>query len=121
MFFCSLDQFNLIFIVICIIFVVLGDFHHHPPLNSIITTQDIIAGDVFFEITDPYSLEYTYRLRPAKDFGTPFRRSLEGVALVPTVPPDACTPIINKKALNGNVAFIDRGYVFTLKSSQYLG
>ncbi|KAL9877510.1 PRADC1-like protein isoform X1 [Glossina fuscipes] len=86
----------------------LGD-SHHPPLNDIITTQDIIAGDVFFEITEPFPLEYTYRLRPAKDFGASFSRRMEGVALVPTIPAEACAKIINAMALRGNVALIDRG------------
>lgn len=36
------------------------------------STMDIINGDVFFEIVDPAELEYTYRIRPAKDFGAPF-------------------------------------------------
>lgn len=36
------------------------------------STVDIINGDVFFEIIDPVELEYTYRIRPAKDFGAPF-------------------------------------------------
>lgn len=30
------------------------------------------ASDVFFEIIYPPELEYTYKLRPAKDFGAPF-------------------------------------------------
>lgn len=30
------------------------------------------GGDIFFEITDPPELQYTYRIRPAKSFGTPF-------------------------------------------------
>lgn len=36
------------------------------------STAEIIAGDIFFEIVDPVELEYTYRIRPAKDFGAPF-------------------------------------------------
>lgn len=36
------------------------------------STMDVINGDVFFEIVDPTELEYTYRIRPAKDFGAPF-------------------------------------------------
>lgn len=36
------------------------------------STVDVINGDVFFEIIDPAELEYTYRIRPAKDFGAPF-------------------------------------------------
>ncbi|KNC34872.1 PRADC1-like protein [Lucilia cuprina] len=82
---------------------------HHPPLNNIVTTQDIIAGDVFFEITEPFSLEYTYRLRPAKNFGTSFSKPLEGVALVPAIPSHGCIKLENNHALRGNVALIDRG------------
>lgn len=33
-----------------------------------------IGSDVFFEIIYPPELEYTYKLRPAKDFGAPFVR-----------------------------------------------
>ncbi|XP_039482635.1 PRADC1-like protein [Drosophila santomea] len=74
-----------------------------------ITTQDIIAGDVFFEILSPSDLEYTYRLRPAKDFGSAFSERLEGVPLVLTDPPGACQEIRNARDLNGGVALIDRG------------
>lgn len=35
-------------------------------------SADIIGGDIFFEIIEPSELEYTYRIRPAKDFGAPF-------------------------------------------------
>ncbi|KAK9871243.1 hypothetical protein WA026_011518 [Henosepilachna vigintioctopunctata] len=52
------------------------------------STAEIIAGDVFFEITDPVELEYTYRIRPAKDFGAPFNESyiVKNAALVPIIP-----------------------------------
>jgi len=30
------------------------------------------GGDIFFEITHPPELQYTYRIRPAKTFGVPF-------------------------------------------------
>uniref|UniRef100_A0A1L8DPD1 Putative protease-associated domain protein n=1 Tax=Nyssomyia neivai TaxID=330878 RepID=A0A1L8DPD1_9DIPT len=78
-----------------------------------ITTQDIIAGDVFFEVLEPAELEYTYRLRPAKDFGAPFNASFRfpRIALVPVVPFDACSvsDIVNGESLEGNVAFVERG------------
>lgn len=78
-----------------------------------ITTQDIIAGDVFFEVLDPEELEYTYRLRPAKDFGAPFNASFRfpRIALVPAVPFDACSSsgIRNGDDLMGNVALVERG------------
>ena len=41
-------------------------------LNDGSSTAELISGDVFFEIVEPPDLEYTYRLRPAKDFGAPF-------------------------------------------------
>jgi hypothetical protein len=34
--------------------------------------NNFIGTDVFFEIIDPPELEYTYKLKPAKDFGAPF-------------------------------------------------
>lgn len=37
-----------------------------------ISSSDIIGVDVFFEIIEPEELEYTYRIRPAKDFGAQF-------------------------------------------------
>lgn len=43
-------------------------------MNDGTSIADIIGGDVFFEIIDPEELEYTYRIRPAKDFGAPFVR-----------------------------------------------
>jgi hypothetical protein len=36
-----------------------------------VSSTDIIGSDVFFEIIEPEELGYTYRIRPAKDFGTP--------------------------------------------------
>ncbi|XP_045460305.1 PRADC1-like protein [Harmonia axyridis] len=76
-----------------------------------ISTAEIIAGDVFFEITDPVELEYTYRVRPAKDFGAPFNESfiLKNTALVPVVPRFGCHKLENQKDVEGKVAFIERG------------
>lgn len=37
-----------------------------------VKSHDMINGDIFFEIIEPQELEYTYRLKPAKDFGTTF-------------------------------------------------
>jgi hypothetical protein len=37
-----------------------------------VSSSDIIGADVFFEIIEPEELGYTYRIRPAKDFGAPF-------------------------------------------------
>ncbi|XP_035898610.1 PRADC1-like protein isoform X1 [Anopheles stephensi] len=82
-------------------------------MNDGVRTQDIIAGDVFFEILEPSALEYTYRLRPAKDFGGTFGityKSPQG-KLVPAVPADACsTKFENADDLVGNIALVERGH-----------
>ncbi|EDW00609.1 GH20969 [Drosophila grimshawi] len=74
-----------------------------------VTTQDIIAGDVFFEIISPQDLEYTYRLRPAKDFGVAFSQKHEAVPMVLTDPPEACQKLRNAHDLQGSIALMDRG------------
>ncbi|KAL3280356.1 hypothetical protein HHI36_017845 [Cryptolaemus montrouzieri] len=76
-----------------------------------VSTAEIIAGDVFFEITDPVELEYTYRVRPAKDFGAPFNESfmVKNAALVPVVPRYGCNEPENYDEIEGNVAFVERG------------
>lgn len=72
---------------------------------------EIIGGDVFFEIIDPVELEYTYRIRPAKDFGASFNESFKfrNVPLVPIIPKFGCEPPTNSDDLIGSVALIERG------------
>lgn len=75
------------------------------------STAEIISGDIFFEIVDPIELEYTYRLRPAKDFGAPFNESfnVKNIPLVPIFPQHGCETPHNSEDIEGNVAFIERG------------
>ncbi|CAH0559385.1 unnamed protein product [Brassicogethes aeneus] len=72
---------------------------------------EIIHGDLFFEITEPIELEYTYRIRPAKDFGAPFNESfyIQNIPLVPIDPKFGCKPPNNLDDIEGNIAFIERG------------
>ncbi|XP_040167957.1 PRADC1-like protein [Anopheles arabiensis] len=82
-------------------------------MNDGVRTQDIIAGDVFFEILEPSALEYTYRLRPAKDFGGTFGISYKSPQgkLVPAIPADACSAKFeNADELEGNIALVERGH-----------
>lgn len=76
-----------------------------------VSTSEIIGGDVFFEIVSPAELEYTFRLRPAKNFGGVFNSStrLSEVALVLAQPEDACTRVTNWEDMYGNVALVERG------------
>lgn len=68
---------------------------------------------MFFEITDPTELEYTYRIRPAKDFGGTFNSyfKMQDAALVPVYPSDACllNQVVNGEEIRGNVALVERG------------
>lgn len=94
------------------------------------STAEIIAGDVFFEIVDPVELEYTYRIRPAKDFGAPFVSKycnnnyclfkyniafqnesfqVKNIPLVPVIPQYACETPTNIEEVEGNVALVERG------------
>ncbi|XP_033344463.1 LOW QUALITY PROTEIN: PRADC1-like protein [Bombus vosnesenskii] len=70
-----------------------------------------IDPDVFFEIIYPPELGYTYKLRPAKDFGAPFNASFleEGIPLVPNDPPHGCQVAKNAKELKGRIALVERG------------
>lgn len=86
------------------------------PANNLhmvdgVSTSEVIGGDVFFEIIDPPELEYTFRIRPAKNFGGIFNSStkLDEVNLVLADPEDACTKIHNWEEMFGNVALVERG------------
>lgn len=77
-----------------------------------IKSYEIINGDVFFEITDPKELEYTYRLKPAKDFGGSFTKDIFKQKLHNLVfaqPSEACTELENSNQLAGNIVLIERG------------
>ncbi|KAJ6647228.1 PRADC1-like protein, partial [Pseudolycoriella hygida] len=81
-------------------------------MNDGTSIHELIGNDIFFEIVDPEELEYTYRLRPAKDFGGSFKSDKFKVhrgILVPTIPRDACTKILNSGDIRGNIALIERG------------
>ncbi|XP_077295136.1 PRADC1-like protein [Arctopsyche grandis] len=84
---------------------------HNVQLQEWLNNVDIIAGDVFFEIIDPPELEYTYRIKPARDFGAPFNSSflLKRAKLVPMDPIDGCTQPNNIDMIEGGVAFVQRG------------
>lgn len=72
---------------------------------------EFIDSDVFFEIVEPEELGYTYKIRPAKDFGAPFNESFSGfgIPLVPVDPPCGCGWPRNAEELEGSVALVERG------------
>lgn len=87
----------------------INNLHSYDGIKS----HDIINGDIFFEIIEPEELLYTYRLKPAKNFGTSFAtdkfKLRKQNLLVFSEPRDACTTLVNAYALANNIAFIERG------------
>ncbi|XP_034828992.1 PRADC1-like protein isoform X2 [Maniola hyperantus] len=113
-----------LFLLICTTSVSPGanDLHFHDGSS----TADIIAGDVFFEIIDPPELRYSYRIRPAKDFGASFNGSIsfEKARLVPTIPFHSCSEIKNQDDIFGNIALSERGecsFVYKTMNAQLAG
>jgi len=101
--------FHIVFLIIFITYTESGPNNLHIYDGT--STAEIIGGDIFFEIIDPLELEYTYRIRPAKDFGAPFNESfhIENVPLVPVQPIYCCDTPDNVEDIEGNVALIERG------------
>ncbi|XP_046387168.1 PRADC1-like protein [Ischnura elegans] len=76
-----------------------------------VATSDIVGSDIYFEIVEPEEISYTYRIRPARDFGVPFNSSfcVNNIPLVLVEPPNGCTWPHNAEDIQGNVALIERG------------
>uniref|UniRef100_A0A8D9ANU0 PRADC1-like protein n=1 Tax=Cacopsylla melanoneura TaxID=428564 RepID=A0A8D9ANU0_9HEMI len=83
----------------------------HIVETALGTTEISGAENIYFEIIEPEELSYTFKIRPAKDFGSSFNSSYLGssVRLVPTNPPWGCTHPINANSVRGHVALIERG------------
>ncbi|CAB3254714.1 unnamed protein product [Arctia plantaginis] len=99
-----------------------NDLHFYDGVS----TADVIFGDVFFEILDPPELRYSYRIRPAKDFGAPFNESIrfENTRLVPTIPLHSCADIVNHEDIVGQIALSERGecsFVYKTAKAQQAG
>jgi len=73
--------------------------------------EEVVGNDIFFEIVQPEELSYTYRTRPAKNFGTSFKSTLFSglTSLVPVKPSDGCGWPDNAKDIKGNIALVERG------------
>eukprot|EP00092_Neocalanus_flemingeri_P070030 GFUD01085906.1.p1 GENE.GFUD01085906.1~~GFUD01085906.1.p1 ORF type:complete len:206 (-),score=53.42 GFUD01085906.1:139-756(-) len=63
---------------------------------------------VFFEITEPEELAYTYKANPAL-FTPPWNNTYNGIQLVPTEPACACGFIHNSDQIEGKIALVERG------------
>lgn len=63
---------------------------------------------IFFEITEPEELAYTYKANPA-GFTPPWNNTYNGVQLVPTEPACGCGFIQNSDEIEGKIALVERG------------
>jgi len=75
--------------------------------------------DIFFEILEPHDISYTYRVKPAKDFGTAFNKEYKKIYLIPTAPLKSCGQLTNRFLLAGNVALVERGECSFVTKSIY--
>ncbi|XP_025416685.1 PRADC1-like protein isoform X2 [Sipha flava] len=114
---------NVVFIVNTVLLCVLIVFNVYfvNGETSFVDTKEYEYGsDIFFEITHPPELQYTYRIRPAKSFGIPFdkeRFPSKKTKLVLVDPTHGCEMPTNAKQLKGNVAFVKRGRCSFLKKT----
>uniref|UniRef100_A0A2C9KJK2 PA domain-containing protein n=1 Tax=Biomphalaria glabrata TaxID=6526 RepID=A0A2C9KJK2_BIOGL len=76
----------------------------------------VFEESVYFEITWPESLMYTFKLKQAKDFGTVFDKLHEDVELILADPEDACQDLLNE--IHGAVVLIRRGECSFLAKSK---
>lgn len=110
-------QISLLFVVV-VLLIYSFSFSLLSSVNNLHTydtsfAYDIINGEIFFEIIEPHELEYTYRLKPAKNFGGSFTtdefKHKKEHLMVLAQPIEACTTITNDYDLYGRIALISRG------------
>ncbi|KAK6177939.1 hypothetical protein SNE40_012800 [Patella caerulea] len=79
--------------------------------SQLATTNDItltLDGTLYFEVIEPQSISYTYKLKPSTDFGVPFTSMLRYVDLIIAEPYEACSPITNY--IRNSVVMVSRGH-----------
>ncbi|KAH7973003.1 hypothetical protein HPB52_020145 [Rhipicephalus sanguineus] len=74
-----------------------------------LVSSDGPEEDIFFEILHPESLRYTFRVRPAREFGSPFAVQLSHVGLVLSEPLQGCGSFVNRLELRDNAVLVERG------------
>lgn len=102
---------NVFTIIICILSVLIYARGNNLHWIGEVSQAQIIGNDIFFEILEPKELCYTYRTRPARNFGAPFNASFfkASIPLVPANPSVCCGRPVNADDLRGSVALVERG------------
>jgi len=71
--------------------------------------RDSLGRDyIFFEITEPEQLAFTYKANPAS-FTPPWNDTFNGIKLVATDPPCGCGFVLNADEVEGQIALVERG------------
>lgn len=103
--------------IACLVYVVVAcltnivNSREDPIFNnqmSEIEYKYLLKEYVFFEISEPEELAFTYKANPSS-FTPGWNTTFMGAALVPTDPPCGCGYIRNHEEVEGRIAFIDRG------------
>ena len=71
--------------------------HTNCRVNFVIDTNFALC------LSQPEAIAYSYKIRPAKDFGNPLNFSITNAYLVPTAPKDACSVVVNVEDLEGEI------------------
>ena len=67
---------------------------------------------LWLEVKRPQDVAFSYKIRPAKDFGALQSYSFRDIKMVMADPPDACTQVLrNGLAIKNQVVLIVRGLV----------
>merc|ERR1711953_1659772 len=85
-----------------------SEIDHSHALTDEEYRQSLGSGYIFFEITEPEQLSFTYKANPAV-FAPSWNVSHTGIHLVPTEPPCGCGFIQNADQVEGKLALIERG------------
>jgi hypothetical protein len=75
------------------------------PFDQVLSDFD----DLYFDVVKPQDIQYTFRVRMARDFGSYFKKEYKNIPLVPADPYDGCKPIKNAQQVKGKVALVRRG------------
>ncbi|KAL4232069.1 hypothetical protein ACF0H5_009645 [Mactra antiquata] len=71
---------------------------------------NVLLSDVnFMEVVQPSSISYTYKLRPARNFGTRLSRRYNGMELVLADPYYGCSSLSNTHLIENRIVMMLRG------------
>lgn len=109
----TLQELNIlkILIVAGLTFRTLGIKSMEDPSTALTDEEYRVAlgkDYVFFEITEPEQLAYTYKANPAV-FAPSWNNSYNNIQLVPSEPSCGCGHITNSDMIEGQIALIQRG------------